>query len=556
MSSPLCSSCNAGVLRIECRAPAFSSAKEELEFIEEETDRLDDIIRQSNENRAGLLRRRNVMLSSAGSLPPETLSCIFQHAIRPLDPRTRDALRRGTNPISKEIRAARAPLILGAVCSYWRQIIRSTPQFWQSFAARVTTKNVQKTADFLDFWLDRSDQPAPYIELDFSPIEWLYEADLQPIRDSGIKATASARAMSLNFPHDLEYYRKQWLPFISRFHQLEDLSIGWPAEFEEDLIYDWDREPGTISYETLSNLTCVTFNNLSTKVILPWDNITILRLFNTCINLCLETLWKCPNLVEFRCRGYKDGVLHTDLARENPKVFIHLKTFEWPCYNSHVSCELLKSIRLPAIETLGLDQANDGDLDRRVVKDFLSIVGPKLKTLELSSFTFSQPGLVRIFEALPSAERLYLHDCNTERFHTALNALKSNSEQCLPKLRYIFVEGEGMRQSDDSPFMDTPGLLLRMLQERKAAVDSHFRIDFAEDYQIGWRFNYYDLLDAVVLDGWRLDIYEDQELIECMREIYKREFDPNLDSYPYAESQYDDSNFEEGQCETCNVRLF
>ncbi|KAH7919235.1 hypothetical protein BV22DRAFT_1041125 [Leucogyrophana mollusca] len=101
---------------------------------------------------AQVVRELKALLSHARRLPPEIVAMIFAFCL-PLD-----ALPRAT-PLD-------APLLLGHICSTWRQILHSTPRLWTSLAVHlpVTTvywdELVEEVLAVMHTWLERS-QPFP-----------------------------------------------------------------------------------------------------------------------------------------------------------------------------------------------------------------------------------------------------------------------------------------------------------------------------------------------------------------------------------------------------------
>ncbi|KAF9449413.1 hypothetical protein P691DRAFT_791138 [Macrolepiota fuliginosa MF-IS2] len=111
-----------------------------------------------NEERARLLRRCNELQPPVKKyLPPEVLSGIFQLACCPnlptkpytdADPLI-ESWPRGTDPSNWETNGPYIPVVLGSVCSFWRQVVRSTPQARTSIVLEVRHRTAASRAHLL-----------------------------------------------------------------------------------------------------------------------------------------------------------------------------------------------------------------------------------------------------------------------------------------------------------------------------------------------------------------------------------------------------------------------
>ncbi|KAF9443286.1 hypothetical protein P691DRAFT_609822, partial [Macrolepiota fuliginosa MF-IS2] len=112
--------------------------QDEITLVQDRICVLESKIASLNEERAQLLRRCNELRSPVKKyLPPEVLSNIFQFACS-------DALTKShanTNVLMQTLpydidlpnwksNGPYLPVVLGSVCSFWRQVVQSTPQVW------------------------------------------------------------------------------------------------------------------------------------------------------------------------------------------------------------------------------------------------------------------------------------------------------------------------------------------------------------------------------------------------------------------------------------------
>ncbi|KIJ59782.1 hypothetical protein HYDPIDRAFT_118134 [Hydnomerulius pinastri MD-312] len=101
---------------------------------------------------AELAKASATLHSPVQRMPPEILGIIFENCL-PVDEFSRAVL-------------SQSPLLLGRVCSHWRQVCLSTPRLWTSLSFHFLETDLDRTQDekrvtrALDTWLQRS-SPVP-----------------------------------------------------------------------------------------------------------------------------------------------------------------------------------------------------------------------------------------------------------------------------------------------------------------------------------------------------------------------------------------------------------
>lgn len=127
---------------------AMDESLNRLKAIESETARLQDrliVLRHSKKDAEGFIKSHQNLVSPVRRLLPEILQEIFCQSL-PV----------AHNPV---LSLEETPLLLGRVCSQWRQIAYSTPALWSSLhvvAAPLTFPRAKVRLEAFSAWLARS----------------------------------------------------------------------------------------------------------------------------------------------------------------------------------------------------------------------------------------------------------------------------------------------------------------------------------------------------------------------------------------------------------------
>lgn len=310
--------------------------------IQGEVRRLDDLIHQLNQDRANLLRKVNSTQGVTRRLPPEILSIIFQFAHPPIDFDTRTIVveppefRRLRREAYKKV--DHFQLVLGAVSWNWRQVIRATPQLWTTLSVGVYEMACENVVSLLDLYFKNSGRLPMTVELDFRAQRKLFgESDPEAItngQSTRMAPTEPLKTLFLNNAAKIQNLIVAGLPWEwvsssgKTFSHCESLTLYWPAP---DINF-W--EPRLVDLTPLSRLRHLRLRELSSPLGLPWLMLTTLQWKDAPINLCVEALLKCRNLVEFKAIGIRQARKDNSPPSLNqPVVLEYLESLVWEPHN-------------------------------------------------------------------------------------------------------------------------------------------------------------------------------------------------------------------------------
>ncbi|KAK7026202.1 F-box domain-containing protein [Favolaschia claudopus] len=179
------------------------------------------------------------------------------------------------------------PLFLAQVCSAWRNIVMSTPTMWCSvrmFSRKSETK-VSDWRKLLKCWLNRAaDKP---LYLDFAPGSNSGPTQTQLLLPTVLAFSPRWRALHvvLNSSDFFAIERIQ-----GRIPHLQELKLQGDSEFPLVPIAGFSVAPALRKVELI--------DALSTRVTLPWGQLTVLVLRRQTVVDCLDILHQTPLLEE------------------------------------------------------------------------------------------------------------------------------------------------------------------------------------------------------------------------------------------------------------------
>lgn len=471
---------------------------------------------------AQLHRRLNELQSTSRALPLEVLTTIFHFASPPVD----------FNPSTSRFVSAGASFtpeshvhitLLSRVCWYWRCIIQSTPGFWSTAVIKIrrTPLSVQNKNSLLQLYLNNASNMLISLKLELNVAIHLPECtplgymELKPILDSILDRAEQFKLLSLISPF------ASWIPHISsNFTNLEDYRL-------EDTLIDQIASPLSLSLSTIPKLRQIYFRQhmgYHIPIIPPPDHcgtVTVLCMHNMPMDICVQMLILCPNLIEYRCHP---SAFILSIGTQIPRLYFpHMKTFHAPCsfYDTIVSYHL----HLPVIETLGLgiSSVNNSGVSSQVIT-FLQHLPTTWSILTITFLHYlhmpdtltalsSNPrvlrlvGLVKnIFRHIPPNIRsLHLPEMSHGGLAIILQALCDTAMPVfIPGLRHIYFDANHLpkiyrlasdgRDNDDErgrarrlSFFINPKLFFRMLWARKAQLEgSEFWLEMKEEDGLYW----------------------------------------------------------------------
>ncbi|EKM76427.1 hypothetical protein AGABI1DRAFT_131255 [Agaricus bisporus var. burnettii JB137-S8] len=329
------------------RSPVISPDEDSLELISRDIEKLENIIHRVKSQR---LRRLNATSSSVGNIPTEILLHIFQLVC------SATKTGQGTDSCPQ--------IILGAVSSHWRDIVRSAPELWEMFTVKVSRRNLQNTLPLLQTYLDNNGASFDAVQLDFAPgMQNLHgENSTLSLREILLpEENRSIRAIALYSPPI------GWLPAVQRCRSIKNLFMS---------LSNWNLMGSETPPEFIGHL--------------HWSrsSLTVLHLKRVPINIGFDALLGCPNLIKFGCiepsRATRDCTRPSQYHTRN-KVFPHLQSLSWHSANQHLwNDNLLEHYHFPAVRHLAWALL-PGKYNWSYFYRFLSSLGPNIQSLELST---------------------------------------------------------------------------------------------------------------------------------------------------------------------------
>lgn len=293
------------------------------------------------------LHRLNEPQDMISVLPSEVLATIFEHAA-------------DENLF---------PLVIGGVCSQWRNIAWSTPRLWTSLRIDIVMDEDGENIETLPF------QSYEILELYFTNVGALLLS--LELRDCDVWPACPPSLLRGPF---IPYNKFFDLIFRLNPHKLgefifEELSLEWwnvfQNSFQPSLLtkltfidvewYSLPPSPTTNFAFDLSpapSLTKVVLYNRQTigslpLVRLPWTQLTSLELWTIPVNECLDALLnKCPQLKEFRCANVRNGRKPFSI-NDYPNTTLHsLEKLDWHIVDNKWTRFLLTSVRFPSLRRM------------------------------------------------------------------------------------------------------------------------------------------------------------------------------------------------------------
>lgn len=365
-------------------------------------------------------------LSPARRLLPEILQEIFYHCL----PTAHNAV----------MYAREAPLLLGQVCSQWRQIACSTPKLWSSIHIVVTPPLLSyRSSDIarqeaISAWLSRSGALPLSISMSTSGFGFsrhpraLINDQVQPFLD---RITPFAqRWKSIHFT--LRWF--EWTDFFTQFSAsdlplLESLHIEGYRRRRDMSEFDFSslsREDGVLQAPRLRNLSLSSYLHRLLELRVRWKNLTCLDLGSRSIPLddVAKALAMCPNLevctISIISPGHYSPIgslpqrmEHLTLSKLRSLSVIHRST----CSDNTVM--LFENISAPALRHLSYERtahvwpdspSTRGSEDRLTdsLRLFLRKLVHPLEELDLWINPFSGKHVVDILPLVPELKRLSL----------------------------------------------------------------------------------------------------------------------------------------------------
>lgn len=290
------------------------------------------------EGQTPVLRKSNTVQPLIHNLPAEILSHIFQLVCSPA---TFDPLAESEPAGSGQWSAHTT---LNRVCRYWREIMVSTPQLWTHLILHMEPTTFDVAVSLLLRFLNRSGDLPLTLVLSF-------HHDLTIPFDTLIHESVDALLLK-SFPRirrlDLLYPPATWLsPSLPFLNQLTHLRIGFI------------QTPQLLAFSAFPCLSHLHLVRVWSPIALASpQQITVLHMETTPIDVCAAILPQCPNLVDFQSkRPHYVSNRNTLLPPSGRVTFQNMKVFGWEVLSGDTvdtawQSAVLNNIHLPSLQIL------------------------------------------------------------------------------------------------------------------------------------------------------------------------------------------------------------
>ncbi|KAJ7672494.1 hypothetical protein DFH06DRAFT_93916 [Mycena polygramma] len=239
------------------------------------------------------------------TLPTEIVAHIFDHFL-PVYPQC--------PPISGPL----APTTLGQICHHWREIALSTPTLWRAMSLFLPfwvfdDRGLERNLHVLETWLKRSRSSPVSIRLEGTPLarhdRGIYSLKLEPFIETIIAQSARLQYLKLQLPlNDIPRFRHVNVPLLHSFGMGSD-SLWNPS----------------IEAPQLRKVALSEYHDRLAPLI-PWTQLTILRIQNILPNKCMGILHQTVNLVHGRFTLFTSEHLFDAVRDPRPLTLLHLET--------------------------------------------------------------------------------------------------------------------------------------------------------------------------------------------------------------------------------------
>lgn len=504
----------------------------DVAVIQEEVRRMDSLIHQLNRDRARLLQRVNNLQATTRRLPPEVLSTIFQFAHPPIDFDTR--------PTPSELLEHRGlrreawqeddfQLVLGAVSWHWRQVVWATPQMWTTLSVEVHEATCGNMVSLLELYFKNSRRLPMTVELDFRAQLMLLDAATPEALEGEDDSLSLIETLQTPLLNNAAKIRNlivtglppEWFTFIGKtFSHCQSMMLYWPPAGTKT----WRPAHFRLDLVELSSLHHLRLKELYTPAVLPWSILTILQLVGMPINVCVESLAKCPNLIEFEATSTTSSTSRDYLHQ--PVVLEYLESFTWvnPKDDDNAwNCAFLRHIRFSKLRILKWsDHGWERDFSEEIENGFVAFFSHlpvTLRVLELTDVWYDRRILEAIFTSVPCLLELVLiaNDGLGETEDLIVNMIGRPAAGSLGGtkittcLRKLVISGECAHP--------TPHLLVEMLEALRSTsvMQRNFCLELTSTWR--WRHSYPSILaefKRLAESGLRLKILVDSVPLDYM----------------------------------------
>lgn len=481
----------------DCTLCSFtkSSLPDDIGLLREEDRKIDVSIDELNTRRALIRRKINDLAAPACSLSPEILSTIFTYAypLPSLLPRLNLQSLEADDFVSADARAVlldppasethvSKPMILGAVCSYWRQVAWSTPMLWSALDLRPlpTTRSYKAAIALLHLYARNARDIGLKLQIVFhwslvlgmdinkleGPAQSLGDALCSP------EVLATVCMLVLSNPPD------PWLPHLSRgFINLRTLVI----------ISKGPKPKTTVTVTNVPALRHVSLCGIRDSISLPFHQLLSMTLRDIPVDLMYELLLAGSSLVSYRTRvAVSSRDVRISLPPADPPISFHdLEHLEW-AGNYTPWSRNLQRFRFPSLQYLHLHEGMP--LSDFGLLPLFETLPSTLKTVHFEGF-FEEENIMEILFVLPQVETVILEKCDSDSIRYVLQQIGRRSispeERFVPHLRRLKIEGTSQVPDDSFPF-EFSHIMVKALLRRTRAYDGPLCLEVSPATMVQW----------------------------------------------------------------------
>ncbi|KAF5375912.1 hypothetical protein D9615_008199 [Tricholomella constricta] len=384
---------------------SIDDPRQQLLELECEISRVEALLAKLVQRRVPLKRKINRRFAPMLSLPVELCSEIFTTCFPP----------------TWDTEGTCSPLILGQVCTAWRNLAWSMPWLWNNVFLS-STRPTPAHVELLEEWIARSANLPLSIHLRLK----IENADVD-MRDvthlMDAVARCSKRWRTINFEVPFFFPAD---PYVSNL-----IPTKFPILTSAAIQVEHVRTPLNLFIDApqLQDVQLIGFPRNSFD--LPWDHITRLRLNPTTVQQCLELLGTAPNLIH--C--IFENITRSDVVNPTPILAPSLQSLEVISFTHTPISELLDTLRIPNVLDLSFHVTGNTFPHW----SFISLMVRSscvLQRLSLNAVRISEWQLWECLEAVPSLLSLRL--INIDRLsNDTIRVLNPQNHTMLGSQKYL-----------------------------------------------------------------------------------------------------------------------
>lgn len=326
----------------------------------------------------------------------------------------------------------------------------------------------------------------------------------------------------------------EWFTFFGEaFSHCESLMLYWPTSHTNG----WVASLCLLDLTELSSLHHLCIKELYTPLVLPWATLTTLQLCGMPINLCVESLVKCPNLIKFEATGTHT---HSSTSRDPPHELVvleYLESLTWcnrdddDVWSSAFLCHIrFSKLRILKWFDRGWKEEFSEELHSGFTI-FCSHLPMTLQVLELTDIWYGHPIMKTLLTGVPCLLELALNDCSPDTEDVIMSmigrpaagpvegilagrAIVSDrpleGPKITPYLRKLMVLGEDTETQ--------PGLVVEMLEALCSArvTREDFRLELTYLRKYAWLPSILARLKRLAESGFRFEILAGSDALDYM----------------------------------------